>query len=219
MDNNYEQDYGMDNSHDKQSYGKDNSYYKSKHGSNIKCNNINVNLNGDIDIGGASEALSTLATEAQAAENEGEIGANSLGSGGGGRPSGSDSDFRFVCINNNTNNEEKDDGKKDTCAADVETCFRTALGTNSEEFTDFVELLQEEGILITIGSGDSFTFENFEDFCTELAGRDFIDLQNAINALINAFPELFDELDAEQRDTLIRCIASALEIEVGDVGN
>ena len=57
MENNYEQDYGMDNSHDKQSYGKDNSYYKSKHSSNIKCNNINVNINGDIDIG-ASQALS-----------------------------------------------------------------------------------------------------------------------------------------------------------------
>ena len=41
------------------------------------------------------------------AEDEGEVGANSLGNGSdrsdGGRPSGSDSDSRFVCIDNNDN--------------------------------------------------------------------------------------------------------------------
>ena len=46
MDNNYEPDYGTNSYEDKQSYGKDNSYYKSKHSSNVKCNNINVNVNG-----------------------------------------------------------------------------------------------------------------------------------------------------------------------------
>ena len=45
--------------------------------------------------------------KAQAAD-EGEIGASSFesgsdGSNDGGRPSGSDSDSRFVCINNNNN--------------------------------------------------------------------------------------------------------------------
>ena len=112
MDNNYKPDYGM-NSHDyKQSYGKDsnNNYYKSKDSSNIKCNNINVNVNG---FNGATlpTALSDLATEAQATADEGEIGASSIGSGSGGsdgsgdgRPSGSDTDYRFVCINNNNNN-------------------------------------------------------------------------------------------------------------------
>ena len=49
--NSYESEYGMD-SYDKQSYGKDgNSYDKSKDSNSvtvkkIKCNNINVNLNG-----------------------------------------------------------------------------------------------------------------------------------------------------------------------------
>jgi hypothetical protein len=102
--NSYEPDYGMDNSYDdKQSYGKDsNSYDKSKDSSNVKCNNINVNVNGDIDIG-ASQVLGALATdEAQASADEGEIGTNSVGSDGG-RPSGSDNDPRFVCINNNNN--------------------------------------------------------------------------------------------------------------------
>ena len=56
--NSYEPEYGTDygmNSYDKKPYGKDNSYDKSKDSSvivkKIKCNNINVNLNGDIDIG------------------------------------------------------------------------------------------------------------------------------------------------------------------------
>jgi hypothetical protein len=89
MYNNYKPDYGM-NSYDKKPYGKeDNNYYKSKDSSNVKCNNINVNLNGfsGNEIG-ASEALGALATQAQA-EDEGEVGASILGNDGG-RPSGSD---------------------------------------------------------------------------------------------------------------------------------
>ncbi len=56
--NSYEPEYGPDygmNSYDKKPYGQDNSYDKSKDSSvtvkKDKCNNINVNLNGDIDIG------------------------------------------------------------------------------------------------------------------------------------------------------------------------
>ena len=85
------------------------NYYKSQ-GSDfikkIKCNNINVNVNG---FNGATlpTGLSGLATddEAQAAD-EGEVGASPLTNGDGsdgGRPSGSDSDSRFVCIDNNDN--------------------------------------------------------------------------------------------------------------------
>ena len=54
------------------------NYYKS-HASDfikkIKCNNINANLNGDIDIG-ASQSLGTLATD-EAQADEGANGANS----------------------------------------------------------------------------------------------------------------------------------------------
>ena len=63
----YGTDYGMDSYDDKKPYGKDNSYDKSKDSSSaivkkIKCNNINVNVNGFIDIG-ASQALGALATD------------------------------------------------------------------------------------------------------------------------------------------------------------
>ena len=107
--NSYEPDYGMDSYDDKKSYAKDNSY-KSKDDNSvsikkIKCNNINVNVNGfnGVKVGTLPTALNGLATEAQASDED-EIGASSLGTGvgsDGGRPSGSDSDSRFVCIDNN----------------------------------------------------------------------------------------------------------------------
>ena len=85
--------YGMENNH-KKSYGKDVRVNP------IKCNNINVNLNGfnGIELNTLPTSLNVLATD------EGEVGASSSGSGSGSdgsRPSGSDSDSRFVCINNN----------------------------------------------------------------------------------------------------------------------
>jgi hypothetical protein len=107
MDNSYEPDYGMDSYDNKKSYGKDcNNYYKSKDSSSIsvkkiKCNNINVNVNGfnGVEVGTLPTALNGLADEAQATD-EGEVGTSSFGSDSG-RPSGSDTDSRLVCINNN----------------------------------------------------------------------------------------------------------------------
>ena len=103
------QKYGTDNgmnSYDKKPYGKDNSYDTSKDSSNVKCNNINVNVNGfnGIQVGALPPALSALATDEAQAADEGEVGASTLGNGGGsdgGRPSGYDNDSRFVCINSN----------------------------------------------------------------------------------------------------------------------
>ena len=108
MDNNYEQGYGMDSYDDKQSYGKDIiSYDNSKDSSNInvkniECNNINVNNNGFNGATLPTSTLNGLATEAQA-EDEGEIGASSSGSGER-NTNGyqhNDKDFRVVCIYNN----------------------------------------------------------------------------------------------------------------------
>src|SRR5215218_10140776 len=90
--------YGMDNNY-KKSNGKDVSVKA------IKCNNINVNVNG-LELNVLPPVLSDLVgSEAQA--DEGERGASSYGSGSGGSygggQSGSDGDFKFVCINNNNN--------------------------------------------------------------------------------------------------------------------
>jgi hypothetical protein len=69
----------------------------------LNCNNINVNVNG---FNGATlpTALRGLATDDEAqAFDEDDIGVSSFGNDGDGRPSGSDTDSRFVCINNNNN--------------------------------------------------------------------------------------------------------------------
>src|SRR5215216_3794939 len=100
--------YGMD-SYDKNTYGKDNSY-KSKDSSSVsikkvKCNNINVNVNG-LELNILPPFLSGLVGSEAQASDEGERGASSYGSGSGGydgEKSRSDGDFTFVCINNNNN--------------------------------------------------------------------------------------------------------------------
>ena len=93
----------------KQPYGKDS--YKSKDSSSaivkkVKCNNINVNVNG-LEITALPPSLSGLLTDDAQATDEGERGASSYGSGEGSYGSGGQSgydnknSFKFVCINNN----------------------------------------------------------------------------------------------------------------------
>ena len=134
LDNNYKKSYGKDNykSTEYPSYEKDNSY-QSKDSSNviikkIKCNNINVNLNGfnGIEVNALPPALNGLATddEAQAAD-EGEIGASFSGSGER-NTNGyqhNDKDFRFVCINNNDFVVVEEEEEPPTC----EECFTENL--------------------------------------------------------------------------------------------
>jgi hypothetical protein len=68
--------------------------------SSLKCNNINANVNGlELDV--LPPALSALLTDGEA-----DATAYSYGSGNGNygsESSGSENDFRFICINNNNN--------------------------------------------------------------------------------------------------------------------
>ena len=127
------------NSYDKKPYGKDNSYDKSKDSSSvtvkkIKCNNINVNLNGfsGNKIGTAPTSdPGALATQAQA-EDEGANGASGNDGRGGddGRSSGHDSDSRFICINNNDNSggggtpDTPDEDACLLCFEEISRCFK-----------------------------------------------------------------------------------------------
>lgn len=85
--------------------------------SSLKCNNINVNVNGlELNLTSVPFLSGLLGSEAQASD-EGYTGANSYGSGersyGDGK-SRSDGDFKFICINNNNNTvvggNDTDDG-------------------------------------------------------------------------------------------------------------
>ena len=116
-------DYGMDSYDDKKpyekdndkstvypSYGKDNSYDKSKDSSSVsvkkvKCNNINVNLNGfnGIAVNAVPPVLNSLATNEAQAAGESEVGTSSLVSGERNTNGyqNNDKNFRFVCVDNN----------------------------------------------------------------------------------------------------------------------
>ena len=91
-----QQDYGIENNYDKKSNGKDVSV------KSIKCNNVNVNVNG-LELNGLPPFLNNLlASDGQ----DGYGDASSYGSGSYGNvgQSGYDNNsFKFVCINNNNN--------------------------------------------------------------------------------------------------------------------
>ncbi len=220
--NSYETNYGMDNSYDnKQSYGKDsNSYDKSKDSSTIlkkeKCNNINVNVNGfnGIKVGDAlpTSALSSLATdEAQAAEDEGEVGASSFGSDGGGRPSGSDSDSR-ICINNNDFAVvEEESPVEDECpeADEIKSCFEEHLV--NDQFPRLVDALNSPAGVTVVINGEEVTLRSFDDICEALKGlTTFEDLKDAIIDILKA---AFGQGEPTI-STLFTCIAEALHIPV-----
>jgi hypothetical protein len=130
------------------SYDSDNNnYYKSKDSSSsssvfvkkIKCNNINVNLNGvDVDLGlspGNGPVNGPIA-EAQALDDESS---NSFVSNGEIRQSDSGTDSRIVCINNNNNvvvGEELPE--PETC----EDCFTENL--TPDEIEILLEILQPQ---------------------------------------------------------------------------
>ena len=124
--------YGMDNNSYKSQYGQDK--YKSKDSSNvlvkkINFNNINVNVNG-LELSVLPTALSGLLTGGEA-DNEGQYGASSYGSGSGGQSGYDNNSFKFVCVNNNNNTvvvaEEEPPVPSDTSACT--DCFSVLTQT------------------------------------------------------------------------------------------
>jgi hypothetical protein len=99
----HDKDYDDDN---EKSYGKDRDDKSKKDSSNsvfvkkLKCNNVNVNLNGvDVDIG-------LLNGNGRIAEAQLEEGTDSFVSNGEKGQSNANTDYRILCINNNNNNRQ-----------------------------------------------------------------------------------------------------------------
>ena len=83
----------------------------------------------EVELNALQPFLNGLATDEAQASDEGEIGASSIGSDGG-RPSGSDTDSRFVCINNNNNEVSDvtdDNGNGDDGVDACVECFTKSL--------------------------------------------------------------------------------------------
>ena len=227
--NSYEPDYGMDSYDNKQSYGKDsNSYDKSKDSTivkKVKCNNINVNVNGfnGVEVGTLPTALNGLATdEAQASADEGVIGASSFGSGGGsdGRPSSGLGSDKW-CLNNNefavVVGEEPvppEPPVEEECAeaGDIESCFE---GLSFEgQFDALVDVLNSpEGLTVEI-NGVDITLRSFADICSAFEGLTYEQFGSAVVAI---FTELAPPGESPVIHlALIPCIAQVLGIPLPD---
>ena len=200
MENNYENHYGKDTYKSKDS----NSSVNVK---KIKCNNINVNVNGlELNTTSVPFLSNLLASEAQAS-GEGERGASSYGSG----HSGSDGDFKFVCINNNNNTVVVEEEPLippvvDECAEaeDIETCFEENLLPG-----DFLSLTAALGNGIdVIIERESVTLNSFADICEALDGLTFAQVEDVIRQILSeAGINVFNI-------NLVPCIAEALGIPV-----
>ena len=175
-------------------YGMEKDYKKSDKKDvtvkSVKCNNVNVNVNG-LELTVLPPTLANLLSSG----DEGERGAASYGSNGYGNggsydngQSGSDGDFKFVCINNNNNtvvsvNETTPEPEPEplTC----EECFEEFL--SPDEITTFEELfgspLDRFWILFTNPENELVILE--DDFRMALPGVDTEDIDNLIDCLEN----------------------------------
>ena len=200
------ENYAMDMAND--------NYYKSQ-GSDfikkIKCNNINVNVNG---FNGATlpTALSALATDEAQAADEGEVGASTLGNGGGsdggGRPSGSDSDSRFVCIDNNDNVVVQEEPISELC----EECFnanptlQTAILDVLVDFDGINIVGTPFGIFVALGPGTD-TIEQLCDIIESSASLYGIPFSDALlKVILSNILEVDPEAPNPAIDALIECL-------------
>ena len=176
------------------SYGKDVSVKY------IKCNNINVNLNGiEIDINSLPGLLgSEVAAEAA------ETGAISFGdSGGNNGSSGHDNKgLVFVCINNNNNAGQVGD---ETSAC--EDCFRDNLG---DDF-GLLETALAEGIEVNV-AGQDVVVNSLQDICLFLEGLDGDQIVVAVGQILEE-AGIIEPTDPIP-EALLACIEVALDIDL-----
>jgi hypothetical protein len=198
-DNDYDNDYEDKKSYDKDdykseysSYGKydDRDYDKYKKDSNnifvkkVKCNNINVNLNGiDVNIGlpNNDPVTNPVALAQEVEDDDEEIESNSIESDedesykGRDRQSDSNTNSRIVCINNN-NNIVGEEEPEITC----EECFTENL--DEEQLENLTNLLTRTDV------------EDLEGLCEALSDSTLTNLEkfNGL-AIIFSAAEITDE--------------------------
>jgi hypothetical protein len=201
--------YGMDNnkypSHGKDKFGKDVSVKF------VKCNNINVNVNGlELDINDLPNGF--LGDDAADTQASG-LG-NGMSGGSNGPSKGFDNDgFVFVCINNNNNagsGGDDDDDDDRTC----EECFREELGLQLQLL--LTVLGSTAGLVVDFEAVDSPTepFRSIEDICDflELVGT-ATNINSLLTDIVDAVPGL--DLTTGEFEGLLNCIEIALGLNNG----
>ena len=202
--------YGMDK--DKKSNGKDVSV------KSIKCNNVNVNVNGlELNLTSVPFLSGLLASEA----HEGERGASSYGSDGSyGDKSRSDGDFKFICINNNNNTViGVDDGETPippTTPPPVDECLLCFEETTQAVRDAINAFLAAQGdIPVAPGIVIPADVNNFEQLCEWLTENAPLELtETQINNLISQFLRANPTLDREEVQELVECLIDADLIEL-----
>jgi hypothetical protein len=187
---------GIDNY--KKSSGKDVSV------KNVKCNNINVNLNGlELNLTSVPFLSNLLASEAHA--DEGERGANSYGSDGSyGDKSRSDGDFKFICINNNNNTVIVGNGTTTPEPLTCEECF-------TENIIDELQLTNFTGTLVVYTE-----FGDLEGLCEFLSDPSFTN-----NEKIAQLSLIFSRtlIPTDVRLSILECLDERGIINVGSGGD
>ncbi len=192
------------------SYGKyDSDYDKYKKDSSnsvfvkkVKCNNINVNLNGiDVNIGGLPNngPVTDPVAVAKEDDDDEEIESNSIESdkhesyNGRDGKSDSNTNSRIVCINNNNNivGEERE--------ATCEDCFTTVL-TDEEELDDLIQAIEE------LSEGEVSSLEEFCDFIDDISG-----IEDGPAFISQVLFELGEEVGILDSDDKINEILDCLE--------
>lgn len=212
----YKQDYGMDrydkksytdsyesnygNSYEQESYGKD--YDKSKDGisdllKKLKCNNINVNINGvGINATGpdAANDSSLPVTDAVASQGYGENHGYKK----------SDNGFKFVCINNNNNTVIVGNGTTTPEPLTCEECF-------TENIIDELQLTNFTGTLVVYTE-----FGDLEGLCEFLSDPSFTN-----NEKIAQLSLIFSRtlIPTDVRLSILECLDERGIINVGSGGD
>ena len=191
-----------DRDHDK--YNKDSSSSVSI--KKVKCNNINVNLNGiDVNIGGlpnngpVTDPVAVAKEDDDDDDDDEEIESNSIESdkhesyNGRDGKSDSNTNSRIVCINNNNNivGEEREP----TC----EDCFTTVL-TDKEELDDLIQAIEE------LSGGEVSSLEEFCDFIDDISG-----IEDGPAIISQVLFELGEEVGISDSDDKINEILDCLE--------
>ncbi len=174
----------------------------------MKCNNINVNVNG-LDLSVLPPFLGGEVAAEAAEPNTGVIsfaaGNNSDGS--------QINDFRFICINNN-NNTVTSAGNDSTpipptppvneCAEDVEACFEEFLSPGD---LDTLTTALENGLTVQTEPLGRVTFISFADICEILEGLTEFELLGVIGDILGTLRIVSADING-----LVDCIAESIGI-------
>ena len=180
---------------------------KSVSVSSLKCNNINVNING-LELSVLPPFLGgEVAAEAV---EDGETNANSFAGNGESNSVSQINDFRFICINNNNNTvvgaEEQIPPAPpvDECAEDVEACFEEFLSPGD---LDALTTALANGLTVPTEPLGEVTFNSFADICEELEGLTEFELLTVMGDILGTVGIVPADING-----LVDCIAEAIGI-------